>query len=162
MPSFAMCFETFEDLQTARTALEQHLHINQQPKAPFLDNGNEQIKKRLISQIFNGLTYRPLSTRQEAAIKMWAFKPNDWTHTNELKEHFVKEGLAADNEDAKNKVRGVLSGLGVRMSQKVRRPQMSTYSPPLEILVQIRYDDVGSSSHKLTEAGLRAVEMLLE
>jgi hypothetical protein len=106
-----------------------------------------------VAQLVDALTYQPLHPSQRLALRTW-YDANDWVHVGVLQQQVLKNGLAKDAAEATARVRGLLSGLAIRMKQKV------VGAKKLATLVDIRYAN-SSASHRLTVNGREAVKLTL-
>jgi hypothetical protein len=121
------------------------------------DLGGEVDFDSLVDQIVDGLTYRAPKNTQAETLRIWQ-AADDWVHVENVQKQLVEKQIVKLSEAA-GSVRGVLSGFGIRMAQK------ATGAPSLNraisVLVHVKWDERGSSSHVLTPAGRKAVEIVL-
>ncbi len=108
----------------------------------------------LVAQIVDGLSYKPLTPSQTLALRMW-LDASDWIYVTELQKQVLANGLARDAAEAVARVRGLLAGFAIRISQKVAGGKK------LATLVDIRYAN-GSAAHRLTANGREAVKRALK
>src|SRR5260370_32963774 len=118
---------------------------------------DETVDAALVSQILDGLSYKPLHPTQILALKVW-YGSTDWVHVGVVQQEVLKEGLAKDAAEAVARVRGLLAGFAIRMGQKVTRAGARS---KLETFLDVRRAD-GTASHRLSDAGRAAVKRFLK
>jgi hypothetical protein len=126
----------------------------QRSESPTDTASGENVDVALVTQIVDGLSYKPLHPSQTLALRTW-YDASDWVHVGVLQKQVLTSGLAKDAAEATARVRGLLAGFAIRMEQKVAGAKK------LRTLVDIRYAN-GSASHRLTVNGREAVKRVFK